>query len=249
MFAAFDAERVPPRTRRHPYHPEVLGDSALIERAIQRVLHEDIPSSFPRWSRQPSTWGDYSELAHLITASSLRTLVDGKVAQLHTISQDPAFNIGCWCGQRAGCACSSFIVEHHASGLRARCHERAEDGTWGIFPKPWNVGSPSGNQEDGQRYVGLGIGRWLYTVAASRRPRARWRADAVIQPAALAVRQALHRENPFIWDSGAYGCDWCRDRKLEWGVATQNDFLAHPVMAPRRFPAPRLRFFDYRRTG
>lgn len=248
MFAAFDAERVPPRTRRHPYHPEVLGDDDLINRAIHRALHEAVPRTLTRSSRQPGTWGEYAELAELVNASALRTLVDDEVSRLQKIAQDPAFNIACECGKREGCGCPSFIVEHNASGLRANCFTKT-DGSWGIRSKSYEVASPSGKGDDGQLYVGLGIGRWLYTVAASHRPRARWRADAVIQPAALAVRRALHLEDPFTWDSGTGECDWCWERKLEWSDAARDDFSAHPVHVPRQFQLPQLHFFERQRTG
>lgn len=178
-------------------------------------------------------------------ALASRTVHD-EVARLQRIAQDPEFNISCKCGQREGCECRSVIVEHDASGLRASCFARVDDGIWGIKPKSYEVASPSGNQDDGQRYIGLGIGRWLYTVAGSRRPQARWRADAIIQPAALAVRRALHLEDPLRWDSGTGACDWCWERRLEWRDATRDDFSAHPGHMPRQFPVPRLHFFQHR---
>lgn len=248
MLSAFRSERQSQTVRHHAFHPEVLGDDDVLRSAITSALHTDMPDSERRSIRQPKTWGEYPEIEDLITVDSLRRLVHERVARFQGISQSPRFNISCRCSEQERCACASFVVEHHASGLRAKCFRRTDDGTWGIIPKPWDVASPSGNPEDGQHYVGLGIGRWLYTVAASRRPLARWRADAVIQPTALAIRGALHLEDPFTWDSGAGECDWCRARKLEWLDAIPADFSTHPVLAPRHFPRPRLHFGERQRT-
>ena len=188
--------------------------------------------SWPNWSTRP----------HFAPSSTTRSAVSRRSRRT------PAFNIACDCGKREGCGCPSFIVEHNASGLRANCFTKT-DGSWGIKSKSYEVASPSGKGDDGQLYVGLGIGRWLYTVAASHRRRARWRADAVIQPAALSVRRALHLEDPFTWDSGTGECDWCWERKLEWSDAARDDFSAHPVHVPRQFQLPQLHFFERQRTG
>lgn len=133
------------------------------------------------------------------------------------------------------------IVQHAASGLRARFTVRAYDGRGVVFSKPWVIPSidpddPDHRGQGWERYIGLGIGRRLYLAAASFHPNTRWSTD-VVSGEAQPLRSRLHAADPYKW-SGE--CSWCEDRRIVWQTASPAVFAPHPRTAAPAAVAPHL---------
>ncbi|WP_065569696.1 hypothetical protein [Microbacterium oleivorans] len=174
-----------------------------------------------------------------LTQQAVTAIATHKVAEIQKVVTDPKIYIRH--GTNEGDPMT--VVQHAASGLRARFTVRALDGRGVVFSKPYAIASidPDDPDHQGQgweRYVGLGIGRRLYLAAAAFHPRTRWSSDLVSQHA-QPLRSRLHAADPYVW-SGE--CSWCDDRLIVWQTADPAVFDPHPLTpAP---PAVTPRFID-----
>lgn len=144
----------------------------------------------------------------------------------------------------------TVVVQHAASGLRARFTGRLGSSAGVVMSKPWDIPSINPDDRDDrgydwERYTGLGVGRRLYLAAADLAPHLRW-PHGLVSTHAQPLRERLHHADPFRWDDGC--CTWCRAHDILWGDAAESDFHGHPIVpAPPRV-APQLIEVDTRIT-
>jgi len=133
------------------------------------------------------------------------------------------------------------VLQHAASGLRARFAVDHVDGFGDVFSKPYDIPSinPDAPHDDGnrwERYAGLGIGRRLYLAAAELHPHVRWRAG-IQSPYAAPLRSRLHNADPHRWGGR---CTWCDENLITWRTATHAELTQHPITPAPPAITPRL---------
>ena len=110
-------------------------------------------------------------------------------------------------------------IQHLASGLRGE-FTVGEDGFGVVRSKPYAIDSidpeKPGKLLNWERYVGLGIGKYVYQEAHQLEPSVRWRAG-VLSDYASPFREKLHASNPYIWAT-ATACNWCEERGNQLGL-------------------------------
>ncbi len=200
----------------NPWHPRLL--SLLPQLAPTVLSAASARPGVDALVRRHLTEQAVTDIAHHEVTKTQKIVQDPRIFVLHGTDQgDPM-----------------TVVQHAASGLRARFTVRAYDGRGTVFSKPYVIRSidpddPDHNGQGFERHVGLGIGRRLYLAAASFHPGTRWSTD-LVSDHARPLRSRLHAADPYRW-SGE--CAWCEDRLIFWQTADPAVFAPHPLT-----PAP-----------
>jgi hypothetical protein len=106
-----------------------------------------------------------------------------------------------------------LIVQHQASGLRARFMYHPDKAEGKVYSRPYGIDSIDLNRVEDREdrapkwrdYTGLGIGTRLYLRAAQELPNVRWGATSV-SPYAEPLRTKLHTLDPWRWRSRTCTC-------------------------------------------
>lgn len=213
-------------TRRNPYHPEVLEIIDILAREIATTVANRSAGDFGRGR----TWGEILEIAPHLEPSQVRATIAAGVAAFSRAVADDRMLTARGLDEHGA---ATVVVQHQASGLRARFTALADLPGFGvIFSKPYRIPSidpeaPDSTGDDWERYAGGGIGRRIYLEGAALMPELRWKRSGATSPAADRVRERLHRRDPLRWDSAL--CDWCRGRRIDWGTAVPETFDTHPT--------------------
>lgn len=203
------ARRAPGANRRDPRLLEHLP--ALAEEASADAIEQ--AGSDPRLMPL-LTVDDTAAIAHEQVAEIRAVIDDRRIYVLRSMSEDGL----------------TVVVQHAASGLRARFTGQPGKRNGGVYSKPWGISSihpedPCDRGYNWERYAGLGIGRRLYLAAADLAPHLRWQ-SGLVSPHAEPLRTRLHNADPFRWDGW---CAWCRTRGIVWSDANPVDFQEHPI--------------------
>lgn len=178
--------------------------------------------------------GDDPLLRTYLTPQTATSIAHDEVAAIQRVIRDPTIYLQrvTWDGT------SAIVLQHAASGLRGRFHQDT-DGFGVIFSKPYAIdsidhGKPNDHGGSWERYVGVGIGRRIYLLAARLDPQRRWDVG-ILNPEAVPLRDRLHGADPFHWATN--NCTWCIQHNLDWRSADAAAFTAHPVTpAPMTIP-------------
>lgn len=212
-------------SRRHPFHREVLtGDmaglcTATSKAAIARAAHTPLDA---RWlGVVPAQIPGYLER---LTPAHVRDHAEAMVARYAAIADDDRLLVAShdFEGQ------PGLLVQHVASGLRARFWWDPATGVGIVYSKPYRLPSIDpdrpGTLETWASVTGLGIGARIYRHAASLQPGVRW-SGGVQSDGARGLRRKLHAADPWRWEAS---CSWCATHVPWWEKATRADFTNHP---------------------
>jgi hypothetical protein len=122
----------------------------------------------------------------------------------------------------------TLTIQHRASGLRAR-FTITSPGLGVVYSKPYDIDSidpeKPGKLVWWDSYVGLGIGKGIYSEAHRLAPEVRWQ-TSTLSDHSRALRKKLHAEDPYVW---AGHCGWCDvNLPVSWKEAPQSSFSGHP---------------------
>ena len=215
-------------SKRNAYHPEVL----LQLNGVAAQVSDQLQAARIRTSYSGVDLGvviaDVDELMARFTPGAVQRHIACRVENLESIASDPVFLHEWVLIEGSSGLERALVVQHKASGLRARFHVDSNDEPGWIYSKPYKIDSidpdAPGVLLAWEAFAGLGIGTRLYQAGADLVPGQRW-AHGVIQEPARAVRRRLHAREPYRWQAS---CTWCQDRGVDWHTATAADFTGHP---------------------
>jgi len=215
-------------SKRNAYHPEVLLQLNMVAAQVAHQLQAARIRTSYSGVDQGVAIADVDELVVRVTPEAVQRRIEYGVESLQLVASDPVFlHEWIWIEGSSGSE-RVLVVQHKASGLRARFHVDSGDEPGLIYSKPYKIESidpdAPGVLLAWEAYVGLGIGARLYQAGADLVPGQRW-AHGTIQEPARAVRRRLHAREPYRWQSS---CTWCQERGVDWHTATAADFTGHP---------------------
>lgn len=210
-------------THRNPFHSEVLSD--LSEWAT--LTHNAVLAASVRYILSSNSYpvARFPEIAARLRTDRVRDQIERTVDSYAAISAGETFLTQVQYPISGG---SAFLVQHLASGLRARFILDRDDNIGRIFSKPYGIRSiaPEGTQTpEWECVVGLGIGQRIYQRGAAEFPGYRW-ASAMPSDYARGLRRKLHKIDPYTWQFGE--CSWCNGPEVIWRNAARSDFINHP---------------------
>jgi hypothetical protein len=198
---------------RNPFHPRVLD---RLDDVVPFVMeHRGIRGRFA------DVVDLLPPLAERLSPEGIEAFIRAEVARRQAVAADPVLIVHRQPADqhprrpehRAGEVW--LIVEHPASGLRARFQHHPDDpGREGVvFAKPYKIESidPTRREDPEDRaprwrdYAGLGIGTRLYLRAAQELPDVRWGGISVSEYAE-PLRAKLHAADPWRWRSRTCTC-------------------------------------------
>lgn len=188
--------------------------------------------------------GPDPRLLPLLTVDAAMAIAHEQVAQIRAVVDDPTIHFT----RTTIDDKLTVVVQHAASGLRARFTGHPGSSAGVVMSKPWDIPSinpddPHDGGYDWERFTGLGIGRRLYLAAADLAPQLRW-PRGLVSTYAEPLRDRLHAADPFRWDGAS--CHWCQTRGILWSDAAQSDYYDHPVAPAPPAVAPQLIEVDTR---
>lgn len=205
---------------RHQFHPSL--DSVRRHQMplfVQRLNSNPLSPTvlFPSDITHPQHIPGFADV---LTAQFADTVLGESAARVQSVAADPRILAETRTSQDSS---PTLVLQHAATGLRARFTVRRSDGKGIVFSKSHDIPAvaPSPSPE---YFVGLGIGERLYTEAAQHLPHVRWTA-ATTTKQARGLRRKLHARDPYIW---AGECAWCVQKGIDWTTATQGAFADHP---------------------
>lgn len=171
---------------------------------------------------------DEEHLRPLLTEAAAESIVSENVEQVRLVVDDPTVYVGHDTSPEGE---ARTVLQHAASGLRARFTFDSAGGFGWVFSKPYSIdpigpANSAGVDTWPEEYTGRGIGRRLYLLAATLHPSTRWRLQGGLSEYAEPLRTRLHGADPYRWEAP---CDWCTERAIAWRGAAPHDFGTHPI--------------------
>lgn len=230
---------------RHIYDPRALRPipGSLLDEVHAELLADLVPAGSTITSARESPVP--AALLPLLTRAHVADVIDASVSSVKAMADDPRFVHDFDSG------CTTFVVQHVSSGLRATFHrdvtpsDPKATGTFGaVMSKAASIAELVPVPHDPYAFRGLGIGARMYQVAATLDPSTRWLRSSVTNESG-AVRTRLHAAAPYRWAAPA--CAWCVTASNlpdfgqyadTWQRAAPADFLGHPIQAFAQGAAP-----------
>lgn len=212
------------RAKTNPWHPRLEPH----RRQLSGKIAQEALAQTVRGSGREAKAGDIPALAALLTEPAVRTMLDEHAAKINAVAADPRVETA---NRFDSDGQSVYVVEHPASGIRARFHLPNPGSVIGsVYSKPYDIAPvDTSHHADWERYAGLGVGTRIYRYAADRFPAVRWSVQMTSEYSS-AVRRRLHNLDPYRWQSQS--CDWCRHHGLadrqQWEAASEADYEEHP---------------------
>ncbi|MEO3931391.1 hypothetical protein WMO79_01070 [Micrococcaceae bacterium Sec7.4] len=205
---------------KNPFGPAARDRfDAILQASLENLGELQLPVS--QW---PIPVADLPDLAAILTPTFIESNANRIFDARRAVAESTEYLYErCDDGGKA-----ALIIQHKTSGLRARFTLTAP-GFGTVYSKPYDIDSIDPDRPGKlvwwESYVGLGIGRGIYSEAHRLSPEIRWR-TSTLSDHSRALRRKLHVGNPYIW---AGHCEWCdRNLSLGWEKSTPASFAAHP---------------------
>lgn len=205
---------------KNPFGPAVHDHfDQILQMSLKNLVELQLPVS--QW---PIPLADLPEVAALLTPTFIESSAQRITEARRVVAESTEYLY-----KRANDGGKpTLTIQHKASGLRAR-FTLTTPGFGVVYSKPYDIDSidpdKPGKLVWWDSYVGLGIGKGIYSEAHRLTPDVRWQ-TSTLSDHSRALRKKLHAEVPYVW---AGHCGWC-DTNIPrgWQKATPSSFSGHP---------------------
>lgn len=210
IMASMDRFQSVQQSLRNPFHLRTLG-----------MLDEVVPFVMERRGVREGfadVVDDLPPLAKRLNRAGIEEFLRAEIARRQAVAADPVLLVQHQPAEldevqshRGGE--QWLIVQHKASGMRARFAYHPDKVEGKVYSRPYGIVSidpdriedPQDRAPEWQDYAGLGIGTKLYLRAAEELSDVRWGATSV-SPYAEPLRTKLHAIDPWRWRSRTCTC-------------------------------------------